>query len=311
MRVRQTAALALIAVPFVVTLILLLTVQDLPNPLPSHWNVHGDVNGTMSRAAFTVMALLVTFGAVVVAIGFTRAHEDEEVRRFAATACAFAAYLIGGLSVMTLVLANGAEQAADVGLPWSALLLTLVIAFGVPALVYRIWPRPEPVPDGPPDPALPRIQLAPGERAAYVTTIRSSGFVALGIGCAALGLGLIVFSDVIVGATVIAVAAAVLALSRVTLRVDETGVRIAFGPGIRVRVPMDDIRQAAVEDIRPLAWGGWGYRIRPGRRGLILRAGPGLVLDLRSGTRFAVTVDDPERPAALLNGLLERRARRS
>jgi hypothetical protein len=35
------------------------------------------------------------------------------------------------------------------------------------------------------------------------------------------------------------------------------------------------------------------------------------VLDLRSGTRFAVTVDDPERPAALLNGLLERRARRS
>jgi hypothetical protein len=34
------------------------------------------------------------------------------------------------------------------------------------------------------------------------------------------------------------------------------------------------------------------------------------VLDLRNGTRFAVTVDDPERPAALVNGLLERRTHR-
>ena len=311
MGTRRTAALALIAVPFVVVLVVLLTVNDLPNPLPSHWNAHGDVNGTMSHTAFTVLALVVTFGALLVAVGFTWAHEDDEVGRFAATACAFAAYLIGGLTVMTVVLAEGAAQAIDVSLSWLGLLLALVIAFGVPALVYRIWPRPEPVPDGPPDSALPRIQLAPGERAAYVTTMRSSGFVALGIGCAALGLGLSVFSDLFVGATVIAAAAAVLALSRVTVRVDESGVRLVFGPGIRMRVPMDDIRQAGVQDIRPMSWGGWGYRIRPGRRGLILRSGPGLVLDLRSGTRFAVTVDNPERPAALLNGLLERRARRS
>jgi hypothetical protein len=34
------------------------------------------------------------------------------------------------------------------------------------------------------------------------------------------------------------------------------------------------------------------------------------VLDLRNGTRFAVTVDDPERPAALVNDLLERRTHR-
>jgi uncharacterized membrane protein len=76
MGTRRITALALIAVPFVVMLVVLLTVKDLPDPLPSHWNGHGDVNGTMSHPAFTVMALVVTLGALLVAIGFTRAHED-------------------------------------------------------------------------------------------------------------------------------------------------------------------------------------------------------------------------------------------
>lgn len=35
----------------------------------------------------------------------------------------------------------------------------------------------------------------------------------------------------------------------------------------------------------------------------LLRPGPGLVLDLRDGRRFAVTVADPQTPAALLTAL--------
>jgi hypothetical protein len=49
-----------------------------------------------------------------------------------------------------------------------------------------------------------------------------------------------------------------------------------------------------------------GHRMCGGRR----RVDRLLRLDLRNGTRFAVTVDDPERPAALVNGLLERRTYR-
>jgi hypothetical protein len=153
---------------------------------------------------------------------------------------------------------------------------------------------------------LPRLDLAEGERAVYVTTVRSRGFVALGIGCAVVGVALMVFVSLLVGAAV-AVTVAALALSQVTVRVDETGLRIGFGPAVRVRVPLADIRQASAEEIRPLAWGGWGYRVLPGKRALVLRGGPGLVLDLRNGNRFAVTVDEPETPAALVNGLLDRR----
>lgn len=305
---RRVLAFALTAVPAVVSAVLLLAVRDLPDPLPTHWDLRGDVDGTMSRVAFAVMTLAVTIGAAAVAVAFTRAHEDDRVRRYALTAGAFAAYLVGGLSVLTLLLARGADSARSVGMSWFGLAAVLVVAVLVPAVVRALWPVVY-VDDAPPSPDLPRIDLAPGERAAYVTTVRSRGFVALGIGCAVVGVLLLVVSDLVVGATVLAVTIAVLSLSRVTLRVDESGLRLGFGPGVRVQVPLEDIRQAAAEDIRPLEWGGWGYRIRPGRRGLILRAGPGLVLDLRNGSRFGVTVDAPEQAAALLNGLLERRTR--
>ena len=306
MGVRRVVAFGLTAVPAVVSAVLLLTVRDVPDPLPTHWDLHGDVDGTMSRTAFTVMTLAVTIAAAAVAVAFTRAHEDDRVRRYALTACAFAAYLVGGLSVLTLLLARGADSAGSVGMSWFGLAAVLAVAVLVPAVVRVSWPVVY-VDDAPPAADLPRIDLAPRERAAYVTTVRSRGFVALGIGCAVLGVLLLIVSDLVIGATVLAVTVAVLSLSRVTLRVDQAGLQLGFGPGVRIRVALDDIRQASVEDIRPLEWGGWGYRIRPGRRGLILRAGPGLVLELRNGSRFGVTVDAPERPVALLNGLLERR----
>lgn len=174
MSARRLLGLALTWVPFAVVVLLLLATNDLPSPLPTHWDLRGHVNGTMSRTSFTAMAAGVTGVTAAFAVGFYRAHEDESVRRHAATACAFAAYLVGGLSVMTILLARGARTASEVDLPWWAVLTTLAVAFAVPAAIYALWPRP-PVPPGGPDPELPRIDLAPGERAAYVTTLRRPG----------------------------------------------------------------------------------------------------------------------------------------
>ena len=41
----------------------------------------------------------------------------------------------------------------------------------------------------------------------------------------------------------------------------------------------------------------------PGRSALVLRGGPGMVVDLVDGRRFAVTLDDPAEPVAILNAL--------
>ena len=57
-------------------------------------------------------------------------------------------------------------------------------------------------------------------------------------------------------------------------------------------------------DVRPTEWGGWGYRGSPTlmkRAAVVLRAGPGIRLDLHDGKVFVVTIDNPEIPARLLN----------
>jgi hypothetical protein len=109
----------------------------------------------------------------------------------------------------------------------------------------------------------------------------------------------------------VAVALAVITASSVRVTASERGLQIAFGPfGVPSnRLPLERIERAEAADIEPLRWGGWGYRwAGPGRSAVVVRRGPGLVIDLRGGRRFAVTVDEPAPAAGLVNDLLRRRA---
>ena len=72
----------------------------------------------------------------------------------------------------------------------------------------------------------------------------------------------------------------------------------------RIHLAMEQIASATVIDVRPMEWGGWGYRGSLklfDKAALIYRAGPGLRVDLHSGKTFVVTLDDPEPAAAVLN----------
>ena len=91
--------------------------------------------------------------------------------------------------------------------------------------------------------------------------------------------------------------------------------RVAYGwlrwPSTRIGI--DAIRQATAIDVRPSAWGGWGYRgsLRLNRRAaVVVRAGEGLRLDLRGGRVFLVTVDGAVNAAGLLNDTLRESGRR-
>jgi hypothetical protein len=105
-----------------------------------------------------------------------------------------------------------------------------------------------------------------------------------------------------------AVAAVVIVLvvfSEIRVTADRRGLRVTAGM-VRLpikRIPLDDIADVSAEHIDPMRWGGWGYRVLPGRSALVLRAGPGLVVEQRDGRRFAVTMDDPRTPEALLRTL--------
>ncbi|WP_308313447.1 DUF1648 domain-containing protein [Streptomyces sp. G1] len=96
-----------------------------------------------------------------------------------------------------------------------------------------------------------------------------------------------------------------LAFSSVQARVTEKGLEVAFGPlgwPVRRWVPQD-IESSRAESRTPAQVGGWGYRLSGLGTTVMLRAGECLVIHPRKGAEFAVSVDDAERGAALLNTL--------
>ncbi|MGV9250784.1 DUF1648 domain-containing protein [Streptomyces sp. NPDC003697] len=94
--------------------------------------------------------------------------------------------------------------------------------------------------------------------------------------------------------------------SSVQARVSERGLEVGFGP---LGWPVRRWSPAAMESARaehrsPAQVGGWGYRFNGLGTTVMLRAGECLVVRVRGRrTDFAVSVDDAQRGAALLNAL--------
>ena len=153
-------------------------------------------------------------------------------------------------------------------------------------------------------------RLGPDEDAVWSRVVASPVLWAPAGLLGALGLGLSVPSATRAVGVLLLVAAllnAVFASLRVT--VDGHGLTIVSPllPRPRLRVPMRRIEAAASREVRPMAeFGGYGYRVGPGKSGVVMRAGEALSARLRGGKEFVVTVDDAGTAAALLNGLLQR-----
>ena len=121
------------------------------------------------------------------------------------------------------------------------------------------------------------------------------------VGVVLFGVGLSLLVQVPLPAVVaVVVSVVVVQFRRITVTVDKTHLRTAFGsPGwVRVRIPLADIeRLEYVPDLRPVRYGGWGYRgsLRLLKKAaVILRRGPGVIFALRGDRRYIVTVDDAE-----------------
>jgi hypothetical protein len=112
--------------------------------------------------------------------------------------------------------------------------------------------------------------------------------------------GLLVSASVLLLATLSA-----LLLQPVRLTVDRRGIRLSSAllrvPLIRVR--LDDIEQVLAGTVDPARWGGWGYRISGAGVAYVARKGPGLIIKKRSGGAVAITINNPEQPAAVANTL--------
>ncbi|MDN5821603.1 MAG: DUF1648 domain-containing protein [Brachybacterium sp.] len=278
----------------------------LPDPMPSHWNLHGAVDGTMARSQLLGLLLLVSAitGGIGAAIVWT--GRADRARSSVTLVMGFLTWLFCGIAISAMVAAAGSGDPHDAALPtW--LLVLLTIGPVVPALLlHTVLPRPDARLETGTGP-VPMLDLKPGERAVWVGRARSLPLLLGGVILVALGGGLLLTAPA-AGVPVLVVGLALLAAHQITVRADRSGVRVSWGlqRWPRHTYALEAVTVAESVEIDPLHWGGWGYRRSRHGIGLVLRRGPGLLLRRDGLSDVAITVDDATSAAGLVNALTQR-----
>lgn len=305
LRGRAARALGLTAIWLPAALVVvsrLVWAGDLPDRIASHWRGSARPDGISSTSGMFAAALTVTLvGAAVATVSVLLPRRSPTIANGGILLGPLVAATIAGswlISVWATVAAGSAEN-ATLGLRILLIVPALALGFVPIALLRR-----NAYESGPRVPAR-ALDLEPGERAAWSEIVGGRVFVVTAalLALAAVVVGLVVepWTGVILAAAAILTAA----FGRTEVTADHRWLRLrSWMLGILFRhIPLEDIAGVRAEHIDPMRWGGWGYRVAPGRSALVLHAGPGLVIERRNGNLFAVTLTDPETPASLLTTL--------
>lgn len=278
--------------------------SDLPASIATHWDLGGTPNGHMSPTMLLVLMVGI-FTAVGFAVWYSARRMPFEARSFI-TGLAWIGGLLAAVTWFSVDLNRGvADWAQARALTAVHLVVTLVAAFGLGAVA---WFTAGPT-DATRDPVGaadgPLLRVAAGEHPVWSAGGR--GPVLIVIGLLMLAIAFAVWS--LLSLMFLAIGLLIMVFAEVRATVSERGVVVSMGwLGIpHWLVPLSDITGAVVEDVSPMAYGGWGYRVRPGARAVVVRGGPSLRLHRSNRPDLVLTVDDAERGAGLVNGLLARR----
>ncbi|MFD9436149.1 DUF1648 domain-containing protein [Streptomyces sp. NPDC060002] len=293
----------------------------LPERLATHWNAGaGRPDGSMplwAAALFPALVWAVLTAVVALALRRSGAGAGGAIPGWAVAGLGFGGVvLLGGqASIVRANLDHASWRDADSVTSW--VVGTLVVAVTVGAIGFlaarRAPAQTPPAADGP------VLELPAGQRLVWLARTSNPW---LQVVAAVTGLLAIVFAVVVLAgladppvalaATPFALACVlVLGCSSVQARVSERGLDVTFGPlGWPGRHwALEDIESARTENRTPAQVGGWGYRLSGLGTTVMLRSGECLVIRTGKGKDFAVSVDDAEHAAALLNSLGARHAR--
>ncbi len=267
-----------------------------PDPIAVHWGVTGPPNGEMPFLAYVVLlagGMLLTWAAL--AAGARRSMPSAPL-----TAVTY--FIMGLLAAVNaqIVVANLDAASWPAAAPMSVVYVIAVVAIGVAAAAagwFLAGGSSGVTVDEPLAPVAP--SAAPWSGSAF------NGWVTL-IG--ALPILGVLFFDPIWLILFVAIAIVGVAFSSVTVDVDESGVTVRIGPfgWPSHHIPVDEIAGASAVAVKPMSYGGWGYRVRSGVRAIIVRSGPAIRIERPDGPDLLVTVDDAPAGAAAI-GIAVRR----
>jgi Protein of unknown function (DUF1648) len=287
----------------------------LPDPMASHWDLHGRADGSASPTRFAVITVVVWLVICVLA-GANAIRSTWQMRRVRSTFFMVWGFVAGVLITLqwTAVWANldRSDWTQARSITWAGAGIDIaggIVLGALGVLIGRFGPD-TPLPSSP---ELPSLDLKSGERTVWVATARNhtvnmvgSGLVAVGAVVMALIATILPTEHVVpYGVVPFVVGLLLLLWARVRVTVDEGGVGIALGLGWpRWNIPLADITGAWAENREAMAYGGWGYRgFSRGAPVVMVRSGVCLVVERGNGRTFAVSVDDAANGAALLNSL--------
>lgn len=311
---------ALTMLPFTVaavvcTVVYLALRERLPDPVAIHFGSSGEADDFSGRGTVPWVLLAVNLGLGVLfsVMTYLSAMPARAQRTMVAAGFAVAG-LLGHLFTAVLFANADVADARAVTLPMDQLAIALGVALVAGAAGWALaslGTPPEPEPAKEPGPAR-RLPLAEGETASWSRVTASPALPVIGAALLLAGLVLALLELWAAALPLLLSAVLLFAFSGVRVTADRRGVVLSLTlvPGLRRTITLSRIERAVNRPVSCFAeFGGWGYRVRPGRSGVVLRSGDALALQLGSGREFVVTVDDAATAAALLNTLIDRRGR--
>ncbi|WP_340374345.1 DUF1648 domain-containing protein [Streptomyces sp. SS7] len=280
----------------------------LPGRIATHFSEDGGADGFTSRTAALWFGTGVLIGLGLLFTVLTLVSRKDPGARLTAAVGAGTAVALGCPLVLTVLANAGVQDPAAVRLPvWH---LAVLLPAGVATGALAWWlagggPRSAPAR---PSPALP---LAEGEAVAWSRTMISRAVLIPAAVVTLGGLFAVTFGPWQAGLLPLVLGLTCAPFAGVRVTVDRRGVAVTSTvlPRPRLALPLGSIVGAGSVQVDALGdFGGWGYRIRPNRRGVVLRSGEALSVRTTGGREYVVTVDDATTAAGLLNGLVRRHA---
>lgn len=288
--------------------------SELPARYASHFGFSGAPDDSMTSGTFiVVMSIMIGFGLIAcVGVALLRRPVHAAISPFIGFMGAFLAALGASILGWTVETQRGLENWHDADGPGWWLLAMVAGSVTLGGLAAYLATQRESLANPVDSPtAVPPMELGKDERAVWSRSLRNRWLLGLGFAIIASAFPMGVAVHWVTGLILVLVGCLTLAFSGIQARVDRTGLQVSFGclPWPKKSIPIDQIVSASAIDVHPMEWGGWGYRgslALVKKAAIVLRAGPGLRLDLLNGRTFVVTIDDPQTPAALLSAETER-----
>ncbi len=308
----------------VVTVALVLSLvwlPRMPNPAATHWSGTSGPDGFGPAATYPWLLVGVGYGIVAMLyafIVFTRPSKRGSdpvplwsgYQRFlAAFAFGYAPFMaLSTLSSMYVQLdLQDAKLAGGIG-------GTVGIAFGVWAVLALIgwFLQPNVRIQRPSAGEVEALPLTDTQKAVWYGEVRPSKVfvVVVCFGLLALAGGVVIaltspgpaWVGVLMAALFVVILVLALVTSSFRVRVDAQGLEARSVAGWPTfRLPASEVASVQASEINPMAeFGGWGLRWAPGRFGIVMRGGEGIIATRKDGRIFAVTVDDAATAASVL-----------